>query len=1169
MHVRLVRLRQRVALFAEWLHNPQGVFDSRFLHIVFFTIAQFARFLVVLFLVLLEIPSHFRKAPMFAFSELSARDEHGQYLESYNGYLQRMKLSVSMVMLTVLAISIQFFTLGYGIFIAGRPQRADAYSSSVTLNPTYDITGNNTSTYIDDGGGGCIAELTEYSCESASSTILKASGQFHNFADCSLGGYTDTNNASEMQFSLASIPTNATITSVQLTVNVSTTTSGSISVVRGVTDDTSSLACADVYNDVAGSSREYVSGQSWGTTGSKSYTLGALANADVQARLTTTQKISFGIFGSIANRAGAYASVDAAANKPQLVINYTLPPQAPTATSHSTITTTSITWTWTDNATAETRYDVHNASHSNVTGCTNLAAGSQSCTETGLTANTQYTRHPNVTDANGNTDGSSASSYTAIQTPTNVTQDSVTTTSFTVHAGGTISNLGTGQAALFFNDTTNGVNSGWVTTNTWTRTGLTPSTIHRIQVKARNGDGIETSYTALKSVYTQALPPNIISDQTTSTWYNTSTFTFNDQTAAGITVRVWDQNLTYTFPGTDTPSLGETPFIQTATVDGDWYLHTASYDIGGTLSGGVVDYGPYQYDGTAPTTPASVTDGLGSDLDYQSSTTAMSAHWSAATDVLSGLGRYEYAIGTTSGGVQTRGWTSAGTSTSVTATGLSLTSGVQYFVSVRAVDTAGNAGGVRTANGVTVNTDVPVITDTQSGDTTPRNVAGTTYTVSFSKSASGPNIDLAEYAIYAGANQTGTLVKNWTTIFSGAVASYATPWTIDFSSLPEGTAYVSVRVHALDGLTNELGDAFTVLKDTLAPTVNSFVAAPTDSTATLTWTTTEPATTQIAYGLTSGYGTLTTLDATLSTSHSVTISGLANDTSFHAQALSADQAGNAVASADLAFTTASGARTYISNVLVSGISPTSVVVSWTTNEPATSKVRYGLTTDYGLEALDLSLVTTHTMTLTGLTAGQTYHYEVISVGSTTDHDADATFQTSVEVPTPEPTATARTATPVIQQLILPTTGTEPLIVAGIAHGGQVVRVYVDGKSVSVTKVSGQPNDIVSYVLKVARQKLSPGTHIIKTRSTNADGVRSDFSASYKITVRSSTAAITSSKGGTYTVKSGDSLWSIAHQFLGNGVTYQRLVNANIGAHPSLATNPSLIQPGWVLKIPAP
>lgn len=51
---------------------------------------------------------------------------------------------------------------------------------------------------------------------------------------------------------------------------------------------------------------------------------------------------------------------------------------------------------------------------------------------------------------------------------------------------------------------------------------------------------------------------------------------------------------------------------------------------------------------------------------------------------------FEYAIGTSPGGVDTIGWTNVGAATTMTATGLSLETSAVYYVSIRATDVAGN-----------------------------------------------------------------------------------------------------------------------------------------------------------------------------------------------------------------------------------------------------------------------------------------------------------------------------------------------------------------------------------------------------------------------------------------------------------------------------------------------
>lgn len=88
----------------------------------------------------------------------------------------------------------------------------------------------------------------------------------------------------------------------------------------------------------------------------------------------------------------------------------------------------------------------------------------------------------------------------------------------------------------------------------------------------------------------------------------------------------------------------------------------------------------------------------------------------------------------------------------------------------------------------------------------------------------------------------------------------------------------------------------------------------------------------------------------------------------------------------------------ISSVTATGVSTSTENITWTTDESATSRVAYGATASYGsYSALDSSLVTSHSVSLTDLTASTTYHYAVVSTDSSgnTATSSDETFSTSV------------------------------------------------------------------------------------------------------------------------------------------------------------------------------
>ena len=82
--------------------------------------------------------------------------------------------------------------------------------------------------------------------------------------------------------------------------------------------------------------------------------------------------------------------------------------------------------------------------------------------------------------------------------------------SITVKVINTLSNLTSGNSGLFFENLTFGTNSGWIQNYSWTSGGLEPSNSFDFRVKARNGDGIETSYSSIYSFSTleeKIIPP--------------------------------------------------------------------------------------------------------------------------------------------------------------------------------------------------------------------------------------------------------------------------------------------------------------------------------------------------------------------------------------------------------------------------------------------------------------------------------------------------------------------------------------------------------------------------------------------------------------------------------------------------------------------------------------
>lgn len=126
--------------------------------------------------------------------------------------------------------------------------------------------------------------------------------------------------------------------------------------------------------------------------------------------------------------------------------------------------------------------------------------------------------------------------------------------------------------------------------------------------------------------------------------------------------------------------------------------------------------------------------------------------------------------------------------------------------------------------------------------------------------------------------------------------------------------------------------------DTTPPTISSVGANQiTSNSAVINWITNEPADSQVEYGRTTSYGSQTTLDTSMVTFHSVSLSGLSANTTYHYRVKSKDASGNLAVSQDYTFTT--GSQTCTNRSLASSsVIPNSVLPGGT----------YTIICDYGV-----------------------------------------------------------------------------------------------------------------------------------------------------------------------------------------------------------------------------
>ena len=208
--------------------------------------------------------------------------------------------------------------------------------------------------------------------------------------------------------------------------------------------------------------------------------------------------------------------------------------------------------------------------------------------------------------------------------------------------------------------------------------------------------------------------------------------------------------------------------------------------------------------------------------------------------------------------------------------------------------------------------------------------------------------------------------------------------------------------------------------DVTAPVISNVQAINVTTTAsTIKWDTNEIANSVVDYGLTTSYASGTVSNSSYVTNHSLDLSGLSPNTTYHFRVRSSDTSGNLATSGDFTFTTAALGGgggdlvpPVISNIQVSNITDTTALVTWDTDEQGSSLVTYGTTTAYGSTVSSGGLVTSHAVQLTGLTPGTAYHFFVTSVDAANNsaNSADGQFVTMPDG-TPPANVSGFTATP--------------------------------------------------------------------------------------------------------------------------------------------------------------
>lgn len=174
------------------------------------------------------------------------------------------------------------------------------------------------------------------------------------------------------------------------------------------------------------------------------------------------------------------------------------------------------------------------------------------------------------------------------------------------------------------------------------------------------------------------------------------------------------------------------------------------------------------------------------------------------------------------------------------------------------------------------------------------------------------------FNLRASGGSLSNVLSPTTVAVSGSEATHTsagndqTSWNVRWTAPPgpfgDGTITFTLAVNSVNGDGANSGDAWNVLTrtasgpaDTTAPVISEVAAAPSSTSAIITWKTDDDATSIVEYGRTSSY--TSTATGPSGTLHSVTLSGLLSGTEYHYRVRSKNSAGLESVSEDHTFTT--------------------------------------------------------------------------------------------------------------------------------------------------------------------------------------------------------------------------------------------------------------------------
>lgn len=315
------------------------------------------------------------------------------------------------------------------------------------------------------------------------------------------------------------------------------------------------------------------------------------------------------------------------------------------------------------------------------------------------------------------------------------------------------------------------------------------------------------------------------------------------------------------------------------------------------------------------------------------------------------------------------------------------------------------------------------------------------------------------------------------------------PYGVSWNTTTAANGTHSLAAQARDAANNiATSTTVTVTVDNQAPTgtvvINGGAAATNSTSVTLTLSATDAVTsvTQMRF---SNNGTSFSTAETFVPTKAWTLSSGAGTKTVYLQFR--DAAGNwstTVTDTIILDTTAPT----ISGQTATNITGSTAQVTWATNEAATSRVEYGLTTSYGsTTALDPTLVTAHSVALTALAPNTTFNYRVRSIDAAGNEriGTNGTFKTAAtpdNTPPTIPTGLTTTAITSTQINLSWTASTDNVAVTGY-------QVFRNGTQVGTSTTNTfsdtglSPSTLYSYTVRAVDAALNPSEQSLPASAT--------------------------------------------------------------------------------------